>query len=143
MSAEENKIVARRLLDAVNRGNLAAAEDLVAPDYVDHGAPPGHPGGPAGFTATVQMYRAAFPDFYWAIEDMIGEGDKIAIRVTARGTHQGDLMGIAPTGRQVTVTGIAIWRIADGKVAEAWVNRDLLGMMQQLGAIPPPDQAGT
>jgi steroid delta-isomerase-like uncharacterized protein len=140
MSGEGNKIVARRLLDAVNTGDLAAAAELVAPDYVDHSAPPGNPGGPAGFTAAIQMYRAAFPDFFWTIEDMIGEGDKVAIRVTARGTHRGELMGIAPTGKQVTVTGIGVWRIADGKVAEAWVNRDLLGLLQQLGAIPAPAQ---
>jgi predicted ester cyclase len=72
---------------------------------------------------------------------VIGEGDKVVVRVTARGTHQGQLMGIVPTGKHVAVTGIGIYRIADGKVAEAWVNRDLLGLLQQLGAFPAPARA--
>ena len=141
MSSDENKTVVRRLLDAINGGDLAVANDLVAPEYVDHSAPPGYPRGPEGFKSTIAMFRAAFPDFHWTLEDLMGEGDKVAIRVTARGTHHGELMGIAPTGKHVEVTGIGIYRLTDGKVAEAWVNRDLLGLLQQLGAIPTPGPA--
>ncbi len=80
--------------------------------------------------------RAAFPDLHQTIEEQISEGDKVAYRWTARGTHQGGLMGIAPTGNRVTFTGISIARLVDGKIEEIWENHDALGMMQQLRAIP-------
>jgi predicted ester cyclase len=143
MSTEANKTIVRRLLDAINTGDLAIADELIAPGYIDHSAPPGYPPGPQGFTRSIGVFRAAFPDFHWATDDLIAEGDKVVIRVTARGTHQGELMGIAPTGKRVQVTGIGIYRIADGKIAEAWVNRDLLGLLQQLGAIPAPGGRAT
>ena len=87
------------------------------------------------------MYRSAFPDIQFTIEDLIAEGDKIVTRYTARGTHRGDLQGIPPTGRQVTVTGIIISRFANGKFVEGWLDFDALGMLQQLGVIPAPGQA--
>ncbi len=86
------------------------------------------------------MWRAGFPDLHITIEDIIAEGDKVATRATARGTHKGEFMNIPPTGKQVTVTSIAIQQIAGGKVVEVWVNIDHLGMMQQLGAVPPPGE---
>jgi steroid delta-isomerase-like uncharacterized protein len=80
--------------------------------------------------------RAAFPDTRMTIEDEIAEGDKVVIRWTIRGTHKGEYMGIAPTGKEVTVTGISVYRIERGKIVEDWSNNDMLGMLQQLGAIP-------
>jgi predicted ester cyclase len=86
------------------------------------------------------MFRTAFPDLHGTIEDQIAEGDKVVMRMTYRGTHQGELMGIPATGKPVTMTFISINRIAEGKIAEGWVNFDALGMMQQLGVIPVPGQ---
>ena len=83
-------------------------------------------------------YRAAFPDTHLTIEDQIAEGDKVVTRWTATGTNQGTLMGIPPSGKRVTITGISITRIANGKAVEDWVNFDTLGMLQQIGAIPTP-----
>ncbi len=86
------------------------------------------------------MYRSAFPDLQATVEDQVAEGDKVASRFTFRGTHRGELAGIPPTGNQVEVTGIVISRIEGGKGAEDWSNYDALGMMQQLGVVPPPGQ---
>jgi predicted ester cyclase len=87
-------------------------------------------------------YFAAFPDLQFTVEDEIAEGDKVTTRYTARGTHRGELMGMAPTGKHVTVTGIFISRVEEGKLAEMWLNWDALGLMQQLGVIPQLAQAG-
>ena len=86
------------------------------------------------------MYRSAFPDVHMEIEDQIAEGDRVATRWVASGTHEGDLMGISPTGNRVTVAGTTIDRIADGQIAETWDNYDALGMMQQVGAIPSAEE---
>ena len=83
------------------------------------------------------MHRTAFPDLRFVAEDVIAEGDKVVERRTSSGTHQGELMGIPPTGRQTTGSGVSIFRVANGKVAEQWVNWDMLGLLQQLGGIPP------
>ncbi len=143
VSAEDNKALARRLIEEMfNRGNLEAADELFAPDYVNHD--PGSPErirGPEGIKRYVGVYRTAFPDLQLTIEDQVAEGDKVASRWTGRGTHQGDLMGIAPTGNRATTTGITIDRISGGKVVETWANFDVMGMMQQLGVIPSPEQA--
>lgn len=141
MSAEENKALARRGFEEVwSRGNLDLADELLAADFV------GRPGGETirGREAAkeyVARMRAAFPDITFTIEDQIAEGDMVATRWTATGTHEGDLMGVPPTGKQVTVTGITIQRFADGKVAEGWTSLDTLGMLQQVGAVPAPAQA--
>ena len=87
------------------------------------------------------MYRAAYPDTRLAIGEMIAEGDLVAMTWTATGTHQGELMGIAPTGRSVTVTGMGVDRISGGQIVESWANYDALGMLAQLGAIPAPASA--
>ena len=138
--SEENKSISRRVQEeAFNQGNLAVIDELVAADYVDHDLPPGFPEGQEGFKQLVAMYRAAFPDVQMTIEDVIADGDKVALRWTATGTHQGELMGIPPTNKQVTVTGMDINRLAGGKIAEHWGNFDQMGMMQQLGVIPSPE----
>jgi steroid delta-isomerase-like uncharacterized protein len=135
--SEQNKALSRRIAEeCFNKGNLAVADEVIAADFVDHSAPPGLAPGVEGFKQLVAMYRNAFPDIRTTIDDVIAEGDKVVIRWTGRGTHKGELMGIAPTGKTVTVTGIGIDRIANGKIVEHWESFDQLGMMQQLGVIP-------
>ena len=136
---EENKAISRRVIEeGWNQGKLAVIDEIYATDYVGHyvGSPDNH--GPEGEKQFVTMYRTAFPDFHITVHDMIAEGDKVVIRWTATGTHQGDLMSIPPTGVQETHTGISIAHIAGGKLVEFWCNWDALGMMQQLGVIPKP-----
>ena len=138
MSAEENKAVLHRLAEEIfNKGNISVVDEIIAPDYVFHGPVGMEYKGPEGFKQMVTMYRNAFPDLHMTVEDMVAEGDKVAHRLTIRGTHKGELMGIAPTGKQVTITGIIIVRFVGGKEVEAWSTMDLLGMMQQLGVAPP------
>ena len=143
MSTEENKAIVRRVYEeAINRGNMAVVDELVSPDYVAHD--PGFPQpvrGPEGLKQYFLVFRTAFPDLHLTIEDIIAEGDTVVVRHTARGTHQGDLMGMPPTGKQETVTGIAIHRLVNGKFVESWVNAGSLGLMQQLGVIPSMGQA--
>jgi len=138
MSAEENKAIVRRQEEELfTQGNLDAADEIFAPNYVGHD--PSNPEDIRGLEAAKQAasdYRKAFPDLQVIIEELIAEGDKVAARVRFRGTHQGELEGIAPTDRRVESTGIVISRIEGGKIAEDWANLDDLGLMSQLGAIP-------
>ena len=141
MSIEENKAQFRRVFDMINTGKLDNAGELIATDYVYHS--PGSPDmrGPEGFKQLISMYRAAFPDLLMVIDDMLAEGDRVAVRWTATGTHRGELMGIPPTGKRVTTSGLIISRFAGGKVVEDHEVIDSLGMMQQLGVVPTPEQA--
>ncbi len=139
MSVEENKAIVRRATEEIfNRRNLAVIDELYATNFVSHGGTPEVTPDREGYKQFVTMSRTALPDFHTTIEDMIAEGDKVVQRFTAHGTHKGDFMGIPPTGKQVTVTGIAIDRIAGGKIVENWANMDMLGVMVQLGVVPPP-----
>src|ERR1700736_143286 len=135
MSTEQNKAVVRRFVEEViNKHNLARIDELFTPDYVNHA-----PGLPPGREAEKQLNSAsfaAFPDARVTIEDLVAEGDKVVARVSYRGTHTGDFMGIPPTGKQFIVTGAGVFRVADGKIAEQWSNLDMLSLMQQLGAMP-------
>ncbi len=143
MSTEENKAIIRRIIEeAFNKGNLAVVDDLMATNYVFHGPSGQEVKGPEGFKQMITMYRTAFPDLHLTIDDMVAEGDKVAFRFIFQGTHKGDLMGIAPTGKQVTVTVTVISRFVGGKEVEAWENADSLGMMQQMGVVPPMGQGG-
>jgi steroid delta-isomerase-like uncharacterized protein len=140
MSPDENKTLVRRFIEEViSQGNLAVLTDLLAPHYQYH-APGMEVSGPDGMHQVFSMLRTAFPDWYETIDDLIAEGDKVVFRVTGRGTHRGPFSGIPPMGKQVTMQGIDIVRIADGKLVEHWAIFDQLGMLQQLGAIPRPDQ---
>ena len=135
--SEQNKALARRYFEAENNGNLAAMDELIAADVVVHGGLfPELPSGPAGIKEIHTTLRTAFPDISVTVEDMIAEGDKVVTRWTIRGTHKGELMGIAPTGKQITEEGIEIFRIAGGKIVEIRLIHDRLGLMQQLGVIP-------
>ena len=137
MSSEENKALTRRLYeDVFNQRQLAHVDELCSADHVFHN-PPTTLHGREEFKQLLSLYLTAFPDARFTVEDEIAEGDRVASRYTFRGTHQGELMGIAPTGKQVTVTGIIINRIVGGKSAEGWLNFDALGMLQQLGVVPP------
>lgn len=137
MSAENKAVFRRYFEEVLNAGNLVLIDDLIARSYVSH-YPTGYDfgGGPDGVKQIVSAVRRGFPDVHFTVEDVIAEGDKVVGRWTFRGTHQGDFMGILPTGRKVSVMGIAIYRIARGKIAEAWVAWDSLGLLQQLGAVP-------
>jgi steroid delta-isomerase-like uncharacterized protein len=142
--SEENKAILRRVTDEVfGQGNLDLVDELFAADYVLHdpGIPGGELRGPEDFKQRwVSMFRTAYPDLQLSVEDQIAEGDKVVARYTGRGTHQGELMGIPPTGNEVSVGGIIISRVSGGRVEEEWNSFDALGMMQQLGVIPPPGQ---
>lgn len=135
MSTEENKALARRAYDAVNQGNWAAVYELFSPDFVLHNASMTIQGLEA-YKQFVSMYLTAFPDAQSTIEDMIAEGDRVVTRQMFRGTHTGDLMGIPPTGKPVSGTGIVITRVANGKAVEQWSNYDDLGLLHQFGVIP-------
>jgi steroid delta-isomerase-like uncharacterized protein len=137
MSIEEHKTLVHRAVDAFNQGDWDAIDRLFAPDYVDHDRSRADlPSGPAGVKQAWAGFRAAFPDLHTTIDDLVAEGDKVAVRGSIRGTHQGELMGIPPTGRPVTVTLIDVNRVEDGQLVERWAEADMLGMLQQLGVIP-------
>jgi predicted ester cyclase len=138
MSTEQNKAIVRRYSDELfNKGNLAVADEVFDPNYLNSGvAKLGLPRGPEGFKQYVSMMRTAYPDFHMTVEDQVAEGDKEVHRVIARGTHKGALMDIAPTNKQVEVSAIAIDHFSGGKVIETWAEVDMFGMMQQLGVIP-------
>ncbi len=139
--SEENKALARRSWELVTEGSLDILEDALAEVYADdfilHEAGEDIV-GIEGLTQFVSMIRSAIPDIRVTLEDDVAEGDKVVSRWRAQGTHQGELMGIAPTGNEVAITGITIHRIEEGKIVEEWENWDALGLMQQIGAVPAP-----
>ena len=131
--SEENKALSRRFLDETqNNKNLATVDELIAPNFV------GHTAGVRGIEGLKEAIRAnltAFPDLQTTIEDQISDGNKVVSRYTARATHKGVYHGVAPTGKQVTYTAIAIHSFTDGKIVEGWRVVDRLNIMEQLGAI--------
>ena len=136
MSTEQNKMLARRLFEEVwNDKNLAVLDELVASNFVFHNSVQTLY-GPEGFKQFATTYHNAFPEAHFTVEDVIAEGDTVALRWSARATHTGELLGIPPTGKQVTVTGITITLISNGKSVESWGEFDALGMLQQIGVIP-------
>jgi predicted ester cyclase len=136
--SDENKALVRRWFAELDRGNDHIADELVAIDYIDHNPPlPDMAPGREGVKQANALLRAAFPDARHTIEDQIAEGDKVVTRITARATFQGEILGIPPNGKQITVEGISIHRIAGGQFVEHWAVGDNLSLYQQLGAIPP------
>ncbi|GAC1520177.1 MAG: ester cyclase [Herpetosiphon sp.] len=138
MSVDEHKAIVRRFFAEVfNRQNQETAHEIIAPTFIAH-----HPAfpqgihGPQGILEMMTAFHVAFPDLQYQPEDVIAEGDKVAARWIAQGTHRGVFLGVPPTGKHVTVVGIDVFRLADGKLAEAWVSSDFLGLMQQIGAVP-------
>jgi steroid delta-isomerase-like uncharacterized protein len=141
MSTEDNKALARRgFEETLNQRNLTVLDELHVHDFMYH-SPSRTIQGREPFKQFMSMLLTTFPDLHVSIEDVIGEGDRVVVRFTLRGTHQGELMGIAPTGKQVAMTGISIIRVANGKFLEEWANTDWLGLLQQLGVISAPGQA--
>ncbi len=140
MSLENNKAAVRHFWEQhLNTGNATLCEGDFAPTAVSHDPnSPLVPPGPEGISQLVTLYRTAFPDLTATVEDMVAEGDEVAYRLTFRGTHRGEMMGIKPTGKQVTYTGIGIDKVVDGTIVEMWLNFDALGLLQQLGAVLKP-----
>jgi len=142
VSIEENKTIARRVYEEVlNQGNLAAVDELFAPNTVDHNPLPGQLPGFEGAKQGFVVLRTGFPDIHFTIEDQVAEDDKVVTRWTMRGTHNGVFMGVPPTGRKVTIMGIATFRVVDGRIVDRWRAADDLGRMQQIGAVPTMGQA--
>lgn len=136
MSSDRNKTIVRRVFEEPWKGNLDVVDELIARDYVGHDpANPEPLHGPEGVKEFISTYRSAYPDARITVEQQLAEGDMVATRWTARGTHEGDLLGIAPTGKRVTVAGLTFSRLEDGKIVEEFQNWDTFGMMQQLGAV--------
>jgi steroid delta-isomerase-like uncharacterized protein len=135
MSPDNKALVRRSIEEAINKGNLAVIDEMAAPNYVYHEPTAGEVKGPDGLKKLIAMYRGAFPDVRMTIDEQIAEGDLVVTRWTVRGTHRGELMGVAASGKQIAVTGIVITRFANGKAVEEWENYDALGMMRQIGAI--------
>ena len=139
MSTEENRAIIRQYVEAIHRGDLDEGEELLAPDFAFH--VPGTP-GPQNRESFRQLFTgllSAFPDLTITNEELIAKGDKVAGRWVTRGTHQGELWGIPPTGKQVKITSIDMNHLTGGKIAKRWHEYDALGMMQQLGVIPDLD----
>lgn len=131
MSNEE--ICVRVNQEIFGEGDLASAEELISPSFVDHEAPPGTPTGPKSVAQIVGMLHGAFDDIRYEVEDVFGHGDKVALRLTMSGIHTGNLFGREATGKRFSVGQIHIFRVEDAQVAEHWANRDDAGMMRQLG----------
>lgn len=139
MSVEENKAIVRRLLEeGWNTWNLDILLESHAPDFVNHIRLPEDPAGHEGLRQTYAEWRRGFPDWFIMLDAMIAEGDDVVTRLTARGTHSGEFMGIAPTGKRVIVTAIEIFRVVNGKVTAFWANMDEVNLLQTIGAIAPP-----
>jgi steroid delta-isomerase-like uncharacterized protein len=142
MGAQTNKEIVRRIAEEPWRGNYDVIDEHLAADYVGHDPSMPEPiRGPAGFREYVRTFQNAFRNARITVEEQLAEGDLVATRWTGRGIHEGELMGIAPTGKETTVTGITISRLKDGKVAEEWSSWDTFGMLVQLGAVSAPTRA--
>jgi steroid delta-isomerase-like uncharacterized protein len=145
MSVETQKgLVQRFFAEVFNQQDTASATALIAASFIAHH--PAFPDGIRGSAGIMQMlstFRAGLPDLRYTVDDLIAEGDKVAARWSAGGSHQGVFLGVPPSGKAVTITGIDIFRIADYQLVEAWVNSDFLGLLQQIGAIPAAGQART
>ena len=139
MSAEQNKSIVRRWIEeGWNKHNLAVIDEVYAPNFVQHEPEPQTVKSSEALKQYVGTYLTAFPDLQLSIEDLIGEGDKVVWRFVSNGTHTGPFMGIPATGKKGVITGIVIFRLENSRIAEAWLNIDALGLLQQLGVIPMP-----
>ena len=138
MSAEDNKALVRRYFEAIDRTtDENMLDEFLSPDFVDHTPSPGCSPDLEGMKGAYRMFAHGSPGTH-SIEDMIAEGDKVVVRVSARGTHSGELFGIPASGREVTTTGVAILRLENGKIVEHWSEVDMMGVLVQIGAVTPP-----
>jgi steroid delta-isomerase-like uncharacterized protein len=136
--SEENKAVVRKWVEAFNEGNLEAVDELLTDSYVRHDPNSPLVRGPEEEKQLIAMYRSAFPDLSFTVEDMVAEDDKVVTRVGISATHKGELFGIPPTEERLLFTAMEFYPLTEGRIDEQWVNVDTLGMMQQIGAIPAP-----
>lgn len=136
MSTEENKALIRRFVEETfNKGNADAVEQFVAPDYIELDPSPGQQQGLEGLKQVIAMTCSAFPDLHWTLEEQIAEGDKVVSRFTWRGTHRGDFFGVPATGKQITVSGMVIDRIVEGKLVESRMLMNTFSMLTQLSIV--------
>jgi predicted ester cyclase len=143
VSTEQNKALIRRLFEeGLNHNQPSVFDELIAPDFVIYDAPPGMQHGGEGFRQVVAMFRTGFPDLHVTFEEEFADGDVVIHRGYVTGTHQGEFQGVPPTGKQVKMKTLDIWRVANGKAVENWVQMDMLGLMQQLGVVPSLGQPG-
>lgn len=142
MSTEQNKALIRRLFEeGVNQNKPGVLDELLAPDFVIYDSPLGTVRGPAEFHKLFETFRKSFPDLHVTFEQEFADGDYVIHRGYATATHKGEFQGIPPTGKQVKVKTLDIWRVENGKAVENWVQMDMLGLMQQLGVVPTPGHA--
>jgi steroid delta-isomerase-like uncharacterized protein len=137
MTIEANKAVMQRFTEFINTASEKLATELVSPNAIFH--VPGRPEamrGPDGYLAIIGMMRGGFPDIQWTLEDTVAEADKVAARFTMRGTHQGTFFGVPPTGKKIEVQAMNFYLFSSGQIVEEYGQPDLLGLMQQIGAIP-------
>jgi steroid delta-isomerase-like uncharacterized protein len=135
MSIEENKNIVRRYQEIYNSNDLEALSEVVSEDLLTPKIMPGIPAGIEGAKTAHQIMLAGFPDYQTAIDDLIAEGDKVAVRITMSGTHTGSFMGIPPTGKRISFTGMYVARVDDGKIVEHWGEEDSVSLLQQLGVL--------
>ena len=134
--SEENKRQVSRIYDeAISSGIYDVIGELIAPNYVSHGLPMSV-NGPQEFRQSVETFRSAFPDLYMLVEEQIADGDRVSNQGYITGTHRGEFLGVPASGQQIKVNVISIWRFENGKVAESWVQLDLMSLMRQIGAVP-------
>jgi len=138
MSPTENNkaVVVKFLEEVINQNRMDSADGLVVEDFVELDPLPGQRQGRDGLKEVLGMMRAAFPDIHWAVEEMVAEGDTVVTRFTWKGTHRGAFLGVRATGKSVSVKGVVIDQLSNGKMSKSRILMDSLGMMQQLGAIP-------
>jgi steroid delta-isomerase-like uncharacterized protein len=141
MTSEETKRFMQHFIEeTINKKNLDALDSLVAEDFVEHIPFPGQGPGREGLRYAIATFLSGFPDMRWTVEEQIAEGEKVVTRFTMSGTHQGEFLGIAPTGKSVQVWGIVIDVVHEGKFAESRIIMDMMSLMQQLGVLPPPGE---
>lgn len=139
MTSEANKLTMQRFVEFINTANETLADELISTNAIFH--VPGRPEpmrGPTGYLEIIAMMRGGFPDIQWTLEEMVAEADKVAARFIMRGTHQGMFFGVPPSGKRIAVQAMNIYRFSDGKFVEERGQPDMLGLLQQIGAVPSP-----
>jgi steroid delta-isomerase-like uncharacterized protein len=133
--SEDNKAIVIRFYEELDRNNFGIYSELTTLDYLGHFPGNAQPMNREDREQFSRMFYKAFPDGQHTVDDLIAEGDKVAARLTARGTHKGEFQGIPPTGKPVSFTGMRVFRFVSGKIAEEWSNLDMFGLMQQMGVV--------
>jgi len=137
-TAESNKALVRRFYEEIDKGNIGVLDELIADDYIDHNPPPfpGLADGREGLKQAFRIFQHATPGYH-RIEDQIAENDRVVTRLTSIGKHEGDLPGAPRTGNDLKLTSITIHRVVNGKLVEKWSEKDVIGVLQQIGVMPP------